>query len=141
MRAMDGDNSFALDPTLATATAFNAASIAAASAATPASFLNDALSQLGRLLDVQACSILIYTDDGLKCAAASGLAPSYLDGPDWDILPEGFFSRWLVPLQLDDGRRLGHFVAYRREAGDPSAQARELATAYASVLALGLDSV
>jgi diguanylate cyclase (GGDEF)-like protein len=156
--------------TRAAADAFNAALVAATSS-TPRRFLNDALAQLTRLLNVESCVILVAEEPALRCVAAVGLpaqleppleeagldspcAREWLAGPsvieDADslvagspcggrLVEHGFMSRWSVPLTLVDGRALGVLVSYSREPGGPTDDTLTLASAYGSVIALGLD--
>jgi diguanylate cyclase (GGDEF)-like protein len=154
----------------AAADAFNAA-LAAATASSPTLFLNDALTQLARLLHVESCTILVAEEPALRSVAAVGLpttlelpleearldsryAQEWLAGPsvleDADslvagspcggrLVEHGFRSRWSVPLTLVDDRALGVLVAYGRENGRPHEDTLALASAYGSVIALGLD--
>jgi diguanylate cyclase (GGDEF)-like protein len=55
------------------------------------------------------------------------------------MLAQGFRSSWSVVLTLPDGRVVGAFVAVERDPGPPRAEVLELASAYGSVIALGLD--
>jgi diguanylate cyclase (GGDEF)-like protein len=55
------------------------------------------------------------------------------------MLAQGFRSSWSVALTLPDGRAVGTFVAVERDAGPPRPEVLELASAYGSVIALGLD--
>jgi diguanylate cyclase (GGDEF)-like protein len=132
-------NGRAANATLLTAAAFNSAAVAAATAATPQLLLGDALAQLASLLEVPACSILVDSADERHCAAAVGVSPRDAQRANGHELPEGFRSRWSVPLALADGRQLGALVAFRRDRTPPDPQTLELASAYGSVIALGLD--
>jgi diguanylate cyclase (GGDEF)-like protein len=133
--ALDATNANA---TLAAAEAFNAAAAAAAEATTPRAFLEDALEQLASLLGVSSCAILAPGEDGLRCMATVGLPTEYGAGVE-EMLAHGFGSTWSVSLVLPDGRATGAFVAVEREPRPPSAQVLELASAYGSVIAVGLD--
>jgi hypothetical protein len=55
------------------------------------------------------------------------------------MLAYGFRSCWSVALRVADGRVLGAFVAYGRAPGCPGQDKLALASAYASIVALGLD--
>ncbi|HWF74330.1 MAG TPA: HD domain-containing phosphohydrolase [Solirubrobacteraceae bacterium] len=146
----------ATDPTLAAAEAFNAAAAAAADATTPRAFLTGALGQLAGLLAVSACAILAAEESGLRCVASVGLPAKHLPrvdaappGPSgtlgpaiaWgeEMLAHGFQSSWSVALSLPDGRTGGAFVAFEHDPGPPSPAVLELASAYGSVIARGLD--
>ena len=159
----------AANPTLAAAEAFNAAAAAAADATTPPAFLQDALAQLADLLGVSSCAILASGESGLRCVAAVGLPPEYVAGIESapeaasrpsdaepfvsgdvrelgpaiasgeQLLAHGFRSSWSVSLTPPGGRPVGVFVAVARDPGPPSAAVLELASAYGSVIALGLD--
>jgi diguanylate cyclase (GGDEF)-like protein len=128
-------------PTLVTAAAFNAAAVAAATAESPGAYLNDALGQLADLLAVPACAVFLHEESGARCAAAFGLDGADLAAHRPDRLPAGFVHSWTVPLELVDGRPIGDFVAYVDSVEPPDADTLELAYAYGSVLALGLDRV
>jgi len=65
--------------TLATVEAFNAVAAAAADATTPLAFLRDALAQLANLVGVGSCAILAPERRGLKCIAAVGLPPAFVE--------------------------------------------------------------
>src|SRR5208282_1263283 len=51
----------------------------------------------------------------------------------------GFESCWSVPLAVLDGGGVGVFVAFGRDREPPSPGVVELACAFGSVIALGLD--
>ena len=55
------------------------------------------------------------------------------------ILSHGFRSCWSVSLTVPEGRVAGAFVAIERDPEPPSPEVLELASAYGSVIALGLD--
>jgi diguanylate cyclase (GGDEF)-like protein len=68
-------------------------------------------------------------------AHALGPALGYADL----VLAHGFHSCWSVSLTMPDGRAVGAFVAVERDPRPPSAEVLELASAYGSMIALGLD--
>jgi diguanylate cyclase (GGDEF)-like protein len=124
--------------TLASAEAFNAAAAAAADATTPRAFLNDALAQLASLLGVSACAILASGESGVRCVAAVGLPAECFMSVE-AMLAQGFHSSWSVALTLPDGGMAGTFTAVEHAPGPPRPEVLELASAYGSVIAVGLD--
>jgi len=124
--------------TLASAEAFNAAAAAAADATTPRAFLNDALAQLASLLGVSACAILASGESGVRCVAAVGLPAECFMSVE-AMLAQGFHSSWSVVLTLPDGGMAGTFTAVEHAPGPPRPEVLELASAYGSVIAVGLD--
>lgn len=116
---------------------FDAAAVAAATATTPQVFLADAVKQLASLLGVRACTVLLA--DGGPPVASIGLPGDFDPATPDDQLQHGLRSSWSVPLTLPDGTELGWFVAYSQDDAQPRDETLELATAFGSVIALGLD--
>jgi diguanylate cyclase (GGDEF)-like protein len=130
----------ATDPTLATAQAFSAAAAAVADTTTPQTLLDDALGRLAHLLGLSACAILASGEGALLCVASLGLPSEYLVELDpAQMLAHGFRSSWSVALTTTDGGVVGVFVALETDPVPPSAAVLELASAYGSRIALGLD--
>ncbi len=149
------------------AAAFDAAAVGAATAGTPEVFVSGVLPRFAGLVGVGSCAIFLAGDGGMRCVAAVGLPSGYLSGAGvascpagWSESPSvvgdartlavvapggmlvrayGFESCWSVPLAVLDGGGVGVFVAFGRDREPPSPGVVELACAFGSVIALGLD--
>ncbi|MGO9754621.1 MAG: HD domain-containing phosphohydrolase [Solirubrobacteraceae bacterium] len=157
----------ATDPMLVVAAAFDAAAVGAATARTSEVFLSGVLPRFASLVGAGSCAIFLAGDGGMQCVAAVGLPSGYVSGARmascpvaWSESPSviadartlavvapqgmlvrahGFQSCWSVPLAVLDGAAAAVFVAFGRDREPPSPGAVELACAYGSVIALGLD--
>lgn len=133
----------AANPSPAAADAFNAS--AAAVAATSGALVDEALAELAALLGVSSCAILVPGERGARCIAAVGLPQECFEGMDSArgggdlILAHGFRCCWSVSLTLPDGCAVGVFVAVDRDPSPPRPEVLELASAYGSTIAVGLE--